>query len=178
MHGNVLINRIFKAACIMTIAGRLPIPATSIDCIVYDFDGVMTDNRAIICSDGSEGVIVNRRDGLAIASMKKIGIPQIIISTEKNSVVKQRAAKLCIDAITDCNDKKTALINYCAYNHYNLNRVVYVGNDLNDLEAMSIVGFPVCPADAHPDILDISVFITGSKGGDGVAAELFKYIGK
>ena len=55
--------------------------------ICYDFDGVMTDNKVYIDQDGCEMVQVNRADGLGVAEIKKLGINQIIISTEKNSVV-------------------------------------------------------------------------------------------
>ena len=55
--------------------------------IVYDFDGVMTDNKVYVDQDGREMVQVNRSDGLGVSEIKKLGIEQIIISTEKNSVV-------------------------------------------------------------------------------------------
>lgn len=65
----------------------------SIDLIIYDFDGVMTDNRVLINEEGKESVFCNRSDGLAISRIKQIKIPQIIISTETNKVVEVRARK-------------------------------------------------------------------------------------
>ena len=59
-----------------------------------------------------------------------------------------------------------------------MNKVVYVGNDLNDLEVMKIVGFSVAPADAHPQIRKIANLITKSKGGEGVVRDLSDYIWK
>jgi 3-deoxy-D-manno-octulosonate 8-phosphate phosphatase (KDO 8-P phosphatase) len=147
-----------------------------IDLIVYDFDGVMTDNRVIIFQDGTEAVIVNRADGLGVDSFRKLGIPQLILSTETNPVVKARAAKLRLEVIGSCENKKNALENYCIVNDYALNRVLYVGNDLNDLEAMKIVGFPVAPVDAHPKIKKVAKLITEAKGGDGVIKELSDYM--
>ena len=67
--------------------------------IVYDFDGVMTDNKVYIDQDGKETVKVNRGDGLGISEIKKLGIEQIIISTEKNLVVMKRAEKLGISCM-------------------------------------------------------------------------------
>jgi 3-deoxy-D-manno-octulosonate 8-phosphate phosphatase KdsC-like HAD superfamily phosphatase len=68
----------------------------NIKLIVYDFDGVMTDNRVIVHEDGMESVIVNRADGLGVNLTKEIGIPQMILSAETNSVVEARARKLLV----------------------------------------------------------------------------------
>ena len=86
--------------------------------------------------------------------------------------MKTRAAKLRIEIIASCTDKKHALMNYCEQNDYDLQKVFYVGNDLNDLEVMKIVGFPVAPADAHPDIKSLSKLVTKAKGGECVVREL------
>ena len=84
--------------------------------IVYDFDGVMTDNKVYIDHSGNEIVQVNRGDGLGISEIKKLGIKQIIISTEKNKVVSARARKLGIDCLQGIDDKKHTLIEYCKHN--------------------------------------------------------------
>ncbi len=81
----------------------------NIDLIVYDFDGVMTDNRVIVFQDGTEAVIANRADGLGVDYFRDLGIPQLILSTETNPVVKARAAKLRLKVIASCKDKKSAL---------------------------------------------------------------------
>ena len=67
---------------------------TKIDIIIYDFDGVMTNNKVYVDQNGNETVQVNRADGLGISEIKKMGIEQIIISTETNPVVSARANKL------------------------------------------------------------------------------------
>lgn len=155
---------------------KLSVRVKDIDLIVYDFDGVMTDNRVIIFQDGTEAVIVNRADGLGVDRFRSLGIPQLILSTETNPVVKARAVKLRLEVITSCKDKRHALENYCAQNGYDLNKVMYIGNDLNDLEVMKIVGFPVAPADAHPKIKKIAKLITEAKGGEGVVKEVSDYM--
>ena len=124
--------------------------------IVYDFDGVMTDNKVYINQNGSEMVQVNRADGLGIAEIKKLGIQQIIISTEKNSVVSARAKKLEIPCLQGVANKKYALTDYCQKNDIQILQVAYVGNDINDKDAMVIAGFSFCPADAHETIKEIS----------------------
>ena len=143
-----------------------------VELIIYDFDGIMTDNRAIIFSDGTEGVIINRSDGLAVKRIRAMGIPQVIISTEQNGVVLVRAEKLGIPALNDVWDKKSCVIKYCRENNVNLKNTIYLGNDINDLESMKIVGIPMCPKDAYPEIKKISKHVFSCKGGEGVVREL------
>ncbi|MFA6142108.1 MAG: HAD hydrolase family protein [Candidatus Omnitrophota bacterium] len=144
--------------------------------IVYDFDGVMTDNKVIFMEDGSEGVAVNRSDGLAVDIFKKRGISQVILSTEKNKVVTARARKLGIPALQGISDKSSSLKKYCRQNKINVKNVVYVGNDLNDLEVMKIAGCPVCPSDACRQVKAVARIILDTAGGDGVVRELLEHI--
>lgn len=143
-----------------------------IELIVYDFDGVMTDNRIILREDGLESVVVNRSDGLAVSIIKKSGIRQMILSTEQNNVVTTRAKKLKIPVFQGVNDKKEFLKNYCKENNISLEDVAYVGNDLNDLEVMRIMGYPICPLDACKKIKNISKVVLKTRGGAGVVREL------
>ncbi len=148
------------------------ITAGQIDLVVYDFDGVMTDNRVMVLQDGTEGVVANRADGLGVDRVRSLGVPQLILTTETNPVVKARAAKLRLELIGSCADKAAALLDYCRGQGYDPSRVVYVGNDLNDLEVMQMVGFPIAPADAHPQIKEVAWGITRARGGEGVIKEL------
>lgn len=141
--------------------------------MVYDFDGVMTDNRVLVFEDGREAVFANRGDGLAIARLRKLGVHQIIISTEENPVVSIRAAKLRIPVIQGVGDKAAVLMAYAAEHGYDLANAIYVGNDANDLAAMHLVGYPVVPADAHSCVKSGAVRIVHARGGEGVIRELF-----
>ena len=144
--------------------------------IVYDFDGVMTDNRVFIDENGKESVVVNRSDGLAVSLIKKMNIQQVIISTEKNPIVSFRAKKLNIDVYYGVNDKALVLNKYCKEKEVSLENVIYIGNDLNDLEVMKIVGLPIAPFDAYAEIKEISKYILKTKGGFGVIRELYNLI--
>ena len=144
--------------------------------IVYDFDGVMTDNKVYIDQVGNEMVQVSRADGQGIYEIKKLGIDQIIISTEKNSVVLKRANKLGIPCLQGIEDKKVSLIDHCNKNNIDLKHTAFVGNDINDKTAMNIVGTTFCPADAHNSIKAISDHILKTKGGQGVVRELLEII--
>lgn len=148
------------------------ISASDLDLVVYDFDGVMTDNRVYVMQDGREAVVCNRADGLGVDMLRAAGVPQFIISTEENEVVRARADKLGLEVIHGCADKRQALEAVCASRSYALARVLYVGNDVNDLEAMRIVGYPVSPADAHATIRAMACLVTQASGGAGVIREL------
>ena len=144
--------------------------------IIYDFDGVMTDNKVYVDQDGREMVKVNRADGLGVSEIKKLGIEQIIISTEQNPVVSARAHKLGIPCLHGIENKNMALIDYCKENVIHLKNVAYVGNDINDNDVMGNVGITFCPADAHDSIKAISDHALKTKGGQGVIRELFDLI--
>ena len=144
----------------------------SVDLIVYDFDGVMTDNRVLTFQDGTEAVWANRSDGLGINLIKELGITQIIISTESNQVVEARATKVGLPVMYNISNKLEALTRYCTKHSFDFQKTIFVGNDINDLEAMQAVAHPVAPSDAHFEIKSIAKLILDSKGGDGVIREL------
>ncbi len=152
------------------------IAAKDLDLVVYDFDGVMTDNRVLVLQDGTEGIVANRADGLGVNRVRSLGIRQMIVTTETNPVVQARAAKLQMEIIHSCHDKKTALRDFCAQQGIDLKRVAYVGNDVNDLEAMELVKFSIAPADAHPEVLKKAWGITRAQGGEGVIKEVAERI--
>jgi YrbI family 3-deoxy-D-manno-octulosonate 8-phosphate phosphatase len=147
-----------------------------ISLIIYDFDGVMTDNTVIVREDGQESVICNRSDGLAVSLIKEWGIPQAIISTETNKVVAARAAKLGIPVIHGVSNKKETVLAYCCELDINPQEILYIGNDLNDLEVMRTVGYPVCPNDAYKEIQDIARLVLPVGGGCGVIRGLLNYL--
>ena len=146
------------------------------DLIVYDFDGVMTNNQVLVMRDGREGVFCNRDDGWAIRKIKELGIPQMILSAEENPVVEARAAKLSILCVSGCLDKEKWLRRFCRDSDALLTKTVYVGNGLNDLEIMKCVGYPIAPGDAHPDVKDIAKYVTHKKGGEGVLLEVLNLL--
>lgn len=147
-----------------------------IDCIFYDFDGVMTDNRVLVSEDGKESVFANRGDGHGISLIKKMGVPQIIVSTEVNSVVERRAEKLKIEVIHGVADKGAIIKDYCSSKGYNPQNCVFIGNDLNDLPAFNVVGFKGAPQDAEDEILEIADWISTRKGGYGVIRDFYRFL--
>ena len=150
------------------------IDLTTIKLLVYDFDGVMTDNTAFVSENGIEMVRVNRSDGLAVQQLARQGFKQLILSTEANPVVTTRAQKLNIDVLQGQDNKKETLIAYCKEHHIELGQVLYIGNDINDEAVMQIVGMPCCPEDAYPSTKALATYVIPVKGGQGVIRHLLE----
>ena len=148
----------------------------NIDAIFYDFDGVMTNNKVLLSETGVESVYVNRSDGLAIGYIKKLGIKQFIISTEKNPVVSRRAEKLKIDVFQGVNDKLSIIKKLIHDHKFSAENIIFIGNDLNDLEAINAIQNSFCPNDSHPEVLLSRCTILDISGGDGVIMALYNHI--
>jgi len=142
--------------------------------IVFDFDGVLTDNKVFVTQDGKEFVACSRADGLAFDYIRKNKINTCILSTEKNGVVSHRAKKLGVPVFQSVADKEKTLNLLLEEQRIRYENVVYVGNDLNDYYAMLRCGIKICPSDAHERIKKISDFVLQSRGGDGVAREILE----
>lgn len=147
-----------------------------VEAVVTDFDGVHTDDRVQVDQNGVESVTVNRRDGLGVRLLRESGVPVLILSTEKNPVVGARAAKLGVEVLQGIDDKATALAAWAAQTGIPLERVAYLGNDVNDLGALGVVGWPFAVADAHPQAIAASRRVLASPGGAGAVRELAELI--
>ena len=110
---------------------------------------------------------------MGVLEIRKLGISQIILSTETNLVVAARAKKLDLFCVQGVDNKAQALRDYYENHHLGLGDVAYVGNDINDLEVMKLVGTTFCPVDAHECIKEISQYILQPKGGGGVCRDIF-----
>lgn len=140
--------------------------------LVMDFDGVFTDNRVIVDQDGREAVLCNRSDGLGLERLKGLGLPLLVLSKERNPVVRARCNKLDIDYLQGVEDKGPALVDWCAQRGLNLAATVFVGNDVNDLPCLEVVGCAVAVADAYDEVLAVADVVLSRPGGHGALREL------
>ena len=151
----------------------LPVPwPDSIDLVVFDFDGVLTDNGVWVDQAGTEAVRCDRSDGWGIARLRELGVRILVLSTEANPVVTARSEKLKVPVLQAVADKGEALRDYLASESIDPARVVYVGNDENDLGCLEIVGLPVVVSDAHPSVRAVARHTLSRAGGRGAAREL------
>lgn len=153
----------------------LPEPIV-VKAVVTDFDGVHTDDTAIIDTDGRERVRVSREDGMGVSLLRKAGLPMLILSTEVNPIVRARAEKLRVPVLHGIDDKESALRGWAEEIGVALDDIAYLGNDVNDLPAMRIVGWPVAVADAHPLVLDEARVVLSRTGGKGAVRELIERV--
>jgi len=140
--------------------------------LVFDFDGVFTDNHVYVSQDGTESVSCWRGDGLGLSKIRQLGIPIWVISTEKNPVVSARCKKLQIECIQGCEDKLEALIGLVHQYECSLEETAFVGNDINDKGCLDTVGLPIVVADAHPDVIERVLYVTLNPGGRGAVREV------
>ncbi len=127
-----------RARALAPLLDPSPLPSLAdVDAVVLDFDGTQTDDRVMIDSDGRETVAVHRGDGLGIAALRK-GVPLLILSTEQNPVVAARARKLQVPVLHGIDRKDEALKRWCDEHAIAPERVLYVGNDVNDLPCFSL----------------------------------------
>ena len=142
-----------------------------VDALVTDFDGVHTDDAAVLREDGVESVRVSRSDGMGVERLRAAGVPLLILSKERNGVVGARAAKLRVPVLQAVDDKAVALAAWLADQGIDPARCAYVGNDVNDLSAMALVGWPVAVADAHPAVQRAARLVLRNRGGHGAVRE-------
>jgi YrbI family 3-deoxy-D-manno-octulosonate 8-phosphate phosphatase len=147
---------------------RLPIPRL----VALDFDGVFTDNRVLVDQEGREAVWCHRGDGHGLSRLRQ-RVPVVVLSTEVNPVVTARCEKLGIPCEQDLGDHKVDALRATADRHgVTLDEVLYVGNDVNDLECLRAAGTAVAVADAVPAVRRVAHAVLSRRGGDGALREL------
>ncbi len=152
---------------------RRPMPG-QVDLLVLDFDGVVTDNRVWVSEDGREMIAANRGDSLIMTKLRQMGTEVVILSSEVNPVVAARAKKMRVEAIqgVGLDDKAKVLENLLKERKIDPSRVIYVGNDINDLPCFEVAGWAVAVADAQPEVLRAADFVTRKTGGHGAVREV------
>ncbi len=148
----------------------------SVRLVVFDFDGVFTDNRVLVMEDGREAVLCTRADGLGLQLLRRAGVECVVLSTETNPVVEARCRKLGLPCVQGQWNKVEALERLLAERGFSAREVAYVGNDVNDLECLERVGVPISVADAHPTAKAVAQLVTTRKGGDGAVREICEWL--
>lgn len=140
--------------------------------IFTDFDGCLTDDRVWLNQNGEEFIAANRKDGLAVNRLKKLGVSIVITSAETNAVVSARANKLGIEALQGLSDKVKAIESYLIKSKLSWNDSWYIGNDVNDIEAIRKAKFSLCPCDAVKVVRKEVDYQLRTKGGYGILSEI------
>ena len=149
-----------------------------IELVIFDFDGVFTDNRVWTDQDGRESVAASRSDSLKFGELREMGIEVMILSSEPNPVVAARAKKMGVETIhgIGLQDKGRVMRDVLGQKNVRAENVVYVGNDINDLPCFETAGWSVAVADAYPEVLQAADFVLSLPGGHGAVRELCEII--
>ncbi len=169
----LLAESILSNIRVQNASKKLP---NKIDLIVMDFDGVFTDNNVYVLEDGREAVKCSRGDGMGLGLLKNKGFNMLVFSTEKNPVVTARCKKLGIEVIQDVTNKLPALSKVLVERDVPIENVVYIGNDINDLECIIAVGCGIAVNDAVIQVKRNADIILQSNGGNGALRELAELI--
>jgi 3-deoxy-D-manno-octulosonate 8-phosphate phosphatase (KDO 8-P phosphatase) len=138
---------------------------------VFDFDGVFTDNRVWVSERGEESLAFSRSDGLGLRRLDEVGVHYLIVSMERNPIVGARAEKLGAECVQGIDDKLSILRHHSHTRGVALEQTAYVGNDVNDAECLRVVGLPVVPADAWPEVKPLARWVLSRAGGAGCVRE-------
>lgn len=142
-----------------------------------DCDGCLTDGGMYYSEHGDELKKFNTRDGMGFALLRNKRIVTGIVTSENVDLNKRRAQKLKLDVLeAGCKDKVAAVKALCEKYAISLENVAYIGDDINDLDVIKMVGYGCCPADAMPQVRDVAKYVTKAKGGEGVIREVVEAI--
>lgn len=149
---------------------------SKIKLVISDVDGVLTDGGMYYSEIGDELKKFNTRDGMAFQLLKEHGIKTAIITSENTHLVERRAAKLKVDFLKQGkrNGGKLETANeICKELGISIKEVAFIGDDVNDIELLSKVGFAFCPSDAPNKVKEISgICVLNKKGGEGAVREI------
>ena len=149
----------------------------SIELIVLDVDGTMTDSRITYSHEGDEIKSFNVKDGLAIVSWRKLGKQVAIITGRKSAIVERRAKELHIEHFYQgIHNKQEVLEALLEKLNLSMENVAAIGDDLNDLKMLKSAKISFVPRDASVYVDKIATVILSKKGGDGAVREMIEQL--
>jgi len=148
-----------------------------ISTFIFDVDGVLTDGTVIVMENGLQARRMHIKDGFALQMAVKNGYRVLIFSGGSSPQVVQRLEKLGIhDVHMAVLDKMKFVSDYISTNNLKKEEVLYMGDDLPDMPAMSVVGLPCCPADAVNEVRDAVKYISPLKGGEACVRDVIEKV--
>jgi 3-deoxy-D-manno-octulosonate 8-phosphate phosphatase (KDO 8-P phosphatase) len=144
---------------------------------VFDVDGVLTDGTIMIAGEGDYSRRMNVKDGYALQLARKKGYDIMIISGSDAPAVEVRMRKLGINEVhMKVTHKLKYLVEYMNAHNYDRAQVLFMGDDLPDIEAMQYAGVACCPADAVPEAKAVANYISSFKGGDTCVRDVIEKV--
>ena len=144
---------------------------------IFDVDGVLTDGSVFVTEDGVQSRAFNIKDGYALQLAVKCGYNVCTVSGSRSKSAVYRLNSLGIkDVYMGIHTKVEKVKIYFEEKHISPENVIYMGDDIPDLEAMKLAGLPVCPADAAEEIKAISKYVSPFPGGRGCARDIIEKV--
>lgn len=148
-----------------------------IKALAMDVDGTLTDGCIYIGNDGEIMKAFWAHDAVGVRRLVKSGIVPIIITGRESNIIRIRAREMNVEYVyTNVEDKKTELLRIVKKMRLELSELAFIGDDVNDLDAMKVCGLIACPNDAVDEVKECSQFISNYKGGRGAVRELCDYL--
>jgi len=144
---------------------------------VLDVDGVMTDGGIISTPDGDFVRRYHAQDGYAIAYAIRCGYKVCVISGGRGDMLRRRLEMLGVTRMyLNCMNKIAAIDEFLADSALDPDQVIYMGDDIPDLECMREVGIPVCPADAASEAIEAARYVSEFRGGHGAVRDIIEQV--
>ncbi len=148
-----------------------------VEAFVFDVDGVMTDGTLSPTPDGDFVRRYYAKDGYAMAYAIREGYKICIISGGRGDMLRRRMELLGVERMyLNCMDKIAAINEFMSDYKLNPENVIYMGDDIPDLECMRLVGIPVCPADACMEVIEASRYVSEFDGGRGAVRDIIEQV--
>jgi YrbI family 3-deoxy-D-manno-octulosonate 8-phosphate phosphatase len=153
------------------------IKASKIKVVLTDVDGVLTDSGMYYSNKGDIMKKFHTRDGMGVTLLRKNNIPSIIVTKEKNEIIKQWSKKMKIDKLLMGVLKKEVVLEKICKNYgVKSSEICYIGDDVNDLELLKLVGLSATPSDGIIEAQKICDYVCENSGGNGVFREVANMI--
>ena len=144
--------------------------------MVIDVDGTLTDGKIIYDENGNEMKEFSVRDAAGFFAAKAAGIKTMVLTGRECKATKRRLDELNVDYIfQNVKDKPSFLRRFCKEHALEKGDLGYIGDDLNDLEAMGMCGFVACPSDACAEVKEIANYVSDIKGGNGALRNVIEH---
>lgn len=148
---------------------------SKIRAIIFDVDGVLSQETITLAADGEPLRTVNIKDGYAIQLAVKLGLRIVILTGGTTEAVRLRYERLGVqDVYMGCAVKMRTYEEFLAKYELTDDEVMYMGDDIPDLQVMQRVGCPVCPKDACPEVLETSIYVSSRQGGQGCGRDVIE----
>ena len=156
---------------------KISIKASKIKVVLTDVDGVLTDGGMYYSNKGDIMKKFHVRDGMGVTLLRKNTIPTIIVTKEKNEIIKQWSKKMKIDKLLmGIINKEAVLEKICQNYDVQASEICYIGDDINDLGLLKLVGFSATPSDGIIEAQKICDYVCENNGGNGVFREVANMI--